>query len=250
MGELSGKVALVTGASRGIGRGIATTLARAGASVVLTCKDNLGMAQECVAEIVTDGGKAIATTMDQASRDDIRAAMELARDTFGAPDILVNNAAMAQEKPFEEITDEDWDTVLGVNLRGPFALSQEAIPHMKEQGWGRIINISSIGGQWGGFFQVHYAASKAALINFTRSLAKIYGPDNITTNAIAPGLVATDMSARELESDEGQQKVAGIPLGRLGDVDEVAETVLFLASDRGAYLTGQTLNLNGGMYFV
>jgi len=139
--------------------------------------------------------------------------------------------------------------MLDVNLVGAVRCARRALPQQLERGWGRIVNISSIGGQWGGMNQLHYAAAKAGMINFTRSLAKLYSGQGITSNAIAPGLVATDMSAAELDSEAGQAKVAGIPAGRLGTVEEVGETVAFLASDGAAYLTGQTLNLNGGMYF-
>jgi NAD(P)-dependent dehydrogenase (short-subunit alcohol dehydrogenase family) len=161
----------------------------------------------------------------------------------------VNNAAMAQEKPFEAITDEDLARMLEVNLCGPFRCAQLALPAMLAKGFGRIVNLSSIGGQWGGMMQVHYAAAKAGLINFTRSLAKLYSGRGITANAIAPGLVATDMSAAELASPAGREKARAIPAQRLGTVAEVGAAAVFLASDAAGYLTGQTLNLNGGMYF-
>ena len=168
---------------------------------------------------------------------------------LGSVDILVNNAAMAQEKPFETITDEDWSQMLAVNLQGPFICAQEVLPDMLAQNWGRIVNISSVGGQWGGFNQVHYAAAKAGLINFTRSLAKIYGGRGIVANAVSPGLVATRMAAAELTSEAGRQKVAQIPAGRTGTIDEVAAVVAFLASERASYVLGQTINVNGGQYF-
>ena len=139
--------------------------------------------------------------------------------------------------------------MLDVNLLGSVRCARRVLPQQLERGWGRIVNISSIGGQWGGMNQLHYAAAKAAMINFTRSLAKLYSGQGVTANAIAPGLVATDMSAGELDTEAGKAKVAGIPAGRLGTVDEVGATVAFLASDGAAYVTGQTLNLNGGMYF-
>jgi acetoacetyl-CoA reductase/3-oxoacyl-[acyl-carrier protein] reductase len=139
--------------------------------------------------------------------------------------------------------------MMAVNLRGPFICVQECLPDMIECGWGRIINITSIGGQWGGFNQVHYAASKAGLINLTRSLAKLYSGSGVTTNAVAIGLVQTDMSAAELATEAGQEKVKAIPRGRLGTLQDIADTVAFLASDQADYITGQTINLNGGMYF-
>lgn len=195
--------------------------------------------------------RVLALHLDLARRTSICKALEQVRDHLGGEvGVLVNNGAIAQEKPFLEITDADWDRMLAVNLRGPFALSQEVLPAMIKAGWGRIINIVSIGGQWGGMNQVHYAAAKAGLINLTRSLAKLYSCHGITCNAVAPGLVATDMSAAELASAAGQEKVNNIPARRLGTVEEVAAAVAFLASEVAGYVTGQTLNLNGGMYFV
>ncbi|MCZ6597826.1 MAG: SDR family NAD(P)-dependent oxidoreductase, partial [Planctomycetota bacterium] len=155
---------------------------------------------------------------------------------------------IAQEKPFLELTDEDWERMFSVNLLGAVRCVREVLPAMRAARFGRIVNVSSIGGQWGGTNQVHYAASKAALISLTRSLAKLASGDGVTCNAIAPGLVATGMSAPELATDAGREKLRGIPAGRLGTVDEVGAAVAWLSSDGAAYVTGQTLNLNGGMY--
>ncbi|MFQ5674448.1 MAG: 3-oxoacyl-ACP reductase family protein [bacterium] len=239
------KVAFVTGASRGIGKGIAIALARAGVDVAIGYRKNKELAEKIAWK---NGGVAIA--VDIASRDSICTAMTECENHFGASiDILVNNAALAQEKPFHAITDDDWDRMLAVNLRSAFAFSQEVLPAMIAKRWGRIINITSIGGQWGGFNQVHYAAAKAGLISLTRSLARIYSGSGVTTNAVAPGLVATNMSSRELDTDAGKDKVKNIPVGRIARVDEVAEVVVFLASDAASYVTGQTINVNGGMYF-
>src|SRR6185295_246459 len=163
--------------------------------------------------------------------------------------VLVNNAAIAQEKPFLEISEDDWDRMFAVNLRGPFACAQEVLPDMLRQGWGRIVNISSIGGQWGGVLQVHYACAKAGLNNLTRSLAKLYSGQGVTTNTVAAGLVATSMIANELDTPAGREKVRAIPAGRIATPDEIAGIVAFLASDEAAYITGQTINANGGMYF-
>jgi len=247
--QLTDRVAMVTGGSRGIGRGIALALADSGLSVGLTYHVNQVLAQEVAEAIITQGGNAIAIQMTVEERSSIKRAMAEVRERFGPISVLVNNAAIAQERPFDTITDADWNEVLAVNLRGPFACCQEVLPDMLEQGWGRIINISSIGGQWGGFNQVHYAAAKAGLINLTQSLARIYSKQGITTNAIAPGLVRTDMTARELDSDAGRERVRNIPAGRLATVEEVAQVVVFLASDAASYITGQTINANGGMYF-
>ena len=240
------RVVFITGASRGIGLGIARWFLLKGYPVALGyCQHAQGV--ETLAREFPSG---LPVRIAMEERVSIRTALNRSRDHFGNEvSILINNAAIAQEKPFPTITDTDWDRMLAINLRGPFALSQEVLPAMIRSGWGRIINISSIGGQWGGFNQVHYAAAKAGLINFTQSLAKIYSEQGITCNAIAPGLVATDMSAAELDSAAGQEKVKNIPARRLGTVEEVAAAVAFLASDEAGYITGQTLNLNGGMYF-
>jgi acetoacetyl-CoA reductase/3-oxoacyl-[acyl-carrier protein] reductase len=186
--------------------------------------------------------------IDIASRASIRRALAQTRKAFGRDvDILVNNAALVQEKPFETLTDADWDRMLAVNLRGAFILAQESLPAMAKRKWGRIVNITSIGGQWGGMRQVHYAAAKAGLINLTHSLARLYSPLGITTNAVAPGLVATDMIRKELKSRSGKQKAAQIPVGRIAEPEEIAAGVVYLVSDGAAYVTGQTLNINGGM---
>ena len=171
------------------------------------------------------------------------------RAALGVIGVLVNNAAIAQEKPFLDLTDADWDRMLAVNLRGPFACAQEVLPDMLMQGWGRIVNISSVGGQWGGMNQVHYACAKAGLNNLTRSLAKLYSARGVTTNTVAAGLVATEMIANELETAAGKEKIRNIPLGRIATTDEIARVTAFLASDDASYITGQTLNANGGMYF-
>ncbi len=240
------RTVFVTGASRGIGRAIALRLLAAGHRVALGYEHNRELAEDA-AEGWSD---ARVVRVDVASRKSIRDAIRTTEAAFdGAIEVLVNNAAIAQEKPFLELDDDDWDRMLAVNLRSNFAFSQEVLPAMLEAGWGRLIQISSIGGQWGGFNQVHYAAAKAAQINLTRSLAKLYSGSGVTSHAVAVGLAATDMSARELASDAGRAKVDGIPAGRLGTPEEIAAVVDFLASDAAAYLTGQTLNLNGGMSF-
>lgn len=246
---LTGKVALVTGGSRGIGRFIAIACAKAGARVALTYNVNANLADEVVDAIRALGSKAVRIQASVEDRSSVRRAMSDAKSELGPVDILVNNAATAQEKPFHTITDTDWNQMLAVNLSGPFICCQEVLPDMLKQNWGRIINISSIGGQWGGFNQVHYAASKAALISLTRSLARIYSGQGITTNAVAPGLVSTEMSAAEIDSAAGREKLRNIPIGRIATGEEVANVVVFLASEAASYITGQTMNVNGGMYF-
>ncbi|MGL1902897.1 MAG: 3-oxoacyl-ACP reductase FabG [Fibrobacterales bacterium] len=246
---MSRKVALITGASRGIGKAIALDLAKNNIDVILTYLNNKEKAQEVVESITQQGGRACSYQLNTADSIRSRELSEELISTFGRIDFLVNNAGMAQEKPFSEISDDDWDTMFSVNLKGPFVLTQSIIPKMIEQGYGRVVNVVSIGGQWGGFNQVHYAASKAGLINFTQSMAKIYSGKGITINAVSPGLISTDMVSKEVISDAGKKKIEGIPIGRVGSVDEVAKVVTFLCSEDASYITGQTINVNGGMYF-
>lgn len=242
------RVALVTGGSRGIGRAIATTLAQRGYVVGLTYATSEREAQEVAETIGFNGGRALAVRLAAEDRASIVRAADEVRRVLGPISVLVNNAAISQEKPFLELTDADWDRMLAVNLRGPFACSQEVLPDMLRQGWGRIINISSVGGQWGGMNQVHYACAKAGLNNLTRSLAKLFSAQGVTANTVAPGLVATEMIANELDTPAGKEKVRSIPIGRIATVDEIARVVSFLASDDAGYITGQTINVNGGMY--
>lgn len=242
------KIAFITGGSRGIGNSIALALAKAGISVALTYKDNKELAEEAVKKIIASGGEAFAVKMLAESSQSIKDAIKKARQALGPISILVNNAAISQEKPFQDLNETDWDYMLAVNLKGPFLCSQESVSDMQKLGWGRIINISSIGGQLGGTRQVHYAVSKAGLICLTRSLARIYSVKGITVNAVAPGLVDTDMSSQEIKSEFGKEKIKNIPIGRIATVQEIANVVVFLASDAAGYITGQTINVNGGMY--
>ena len=250
MNNATKRAALITGASRGVGATVAEHLGSLGYIVGVGYLSNHSNARAVVESIRENNGRAIEVFIDYEQRSTIKNAVEKLSNFADNPvSILINNGAIAQEKPFDTLTDEDWERMLQVNLQGPFAASQEVLPRMRQQKWGRIINISSIGGQWGGFNQVHYAAAKAALINFTQSLAKIYSREGISATAIAIGLVQTEMSERELNTPAGQQKVAAIPAGRLATKREIAETIEFLCRDEAGYLTGQTLNLNGGMYF-
>ncbi len=238
------KIALVTGAGSGIGKAAALALLEAGYGVACGYNSN----RAGVEKIQKGHPSALAVKIDIGSRVSVKRAVAAATKHFGRGfDIVVNNAALVQEKPFDTITDADWDRMLTVNLRGAFIVAQESLPAMLSRKWGRIINISSIGGQWGGMRQVHYAAAKAGLINLTHSLAKLYSGAGITANAIAPGLVATDMIRKELKSKAGKQKTAQIPVGRIAQPEEIAAAVLYLASDAAGYVTGQTLNLNGGL---
>jgi NAD(P)-dependent dehydrogenase (short-subunit alcohol dehydrogenase family) len=238
------KLALVTGAGSGIGRACALALLEAGYRVACGYNANRAGAQKLEDGFVS----ALAVRIDISSRASVTRAIATTQKHFKADiAILVNNAALVQEKPFERLTDADWDRMQAVNLRGAFIVAQETLPGMLAKRWGRIINITSIGGQWGGMRQVHYAAAKAGLINLTHSLARLYSASGITANAVAPGLVATGMIAKELKSRAGKQKAAQIPVGRIAEPEEIAAGVLYLASDGAAYVTGQTLNINGGM---
>jgi acetoacetyl-CoA reductase/3-oxoacyl-[acyl-carrier protein] reductase len=243
------KNAIITGGSRGIGKAIAIALAKEGINVALTYRTNKEKALSVVEEIASKSNSAICIKLDQRRRENIHNVIDEVHKKFGKINILVNNAAIAQEKPFETINDEEWDNMMAINLRGPFILSQEILPDMIEQGWGRIINICSIGGQWGGINQVHYAAAKAGLINLTKSLARIYSKNGITSNAVSPGLVSSEMAAKELSTASGKEKVKNIPIGRIASSEEIAEVVAFIASAKASYITGQTINVNGGMYF-
>lgn len=236
------RLALVTGAGSGIGKAAALALLDAGYLVACGYHANRKGAEA----IRHDNAKAI--KIDIASRASVKRAVAASKKHFGRDiDVVVNNAALAQEKLFAAISDADWDRMLAVNLRGAFIVAQETLPAMQARNWGRIINITSIGGQWGGMRQVHYAAAKAGLINLTHSLARLYSADGITANAISPGLVATGMIRKELKSKSGRQKVTQIPARRIAEPEEIAAGIVYLASDAAAYVTGQTLNINGGM---
>lgn len=238
------RVALVTGAGGGIGKASALALLDAGYRVA--CGYNSSRAD--AEAFAKRWAGAFAVKIDIASRASVKRAVAAARRHFKAEiEIVVNNAALIQEKPFDAITDADWDRMLVVNLRGAFIVAQETLPAMVVGKWGRIINITSIGGQWGGMRQVHYAASKAGLINLTHSLARLYSAQGITANAVAPGLVATDMIKRELASKAGKEKVRAIPVGRIAEPAEIAAAVVYLASEEAGYVTGHTLNINGGL---
>ncbi|HXB52723.1 MAG TPA: SDR family NAD(P)-dependent oxidoreductase, partial [Rhizomicrobium sp.] len=218
---MTGKLALVTGAGSGIGKAVAIALLDAG--YLVACGYN---ANRAGAEAIRHAN-AKAIKIDIASRASVKRAIAASKKHFRRDiDIVVNNAALAQEKPFETITDADWDQMLAVNLRGAFIVAQETLPSMQARKWGRIINITSIGGQWGGMRQVHYAAAKAGLINLTHSLARLYSADGITANAISPGLVATDMIRKELKSKSGKEKVTQIPAGRIAEPAEIAAGVV------------------------
>ena len=238
------KVVFVTGGSGGIGESICLKLIKSGFYVAIGYKTNKKAANN-----LTKKNDAIAIQVNVSSRESIKKGIQSCKKFFGQNiDVLINNAAISQEKSFEKISDADWDNMLVSNLRSAFSFSQEVIPHMIKNKWGRIVNVVSISGQWGGRNQIHYAASKAGLINLTTSLAKLYSKNGITVNAVSPGLVKTKMIANELKTTSGKNKIKQIPIGRIASTDEVANVVNFLSSNESSYITGQTINVNGGMY--
>ena len=243
------KAAIITGGGRGIGRAIALALAQQKIDVVLSYLTRRETCEQTAAEVRKLDVQSVVVQADVTQRESVRGMVALAVEKLGRIDILVNNAGILQQKPFGTITDEDWDTMLAANLKSVFLCSQEVLPVMTRQGGGCIVNISSSGGQLGGMLAVHYAASKAGVISLTRSLARVGAPHGIRVNCVTPGLIETEMSVKEINSEAGRQKISQqIPLSRAGSVDEVAAAVAFLVSDAASYITGQSLNVNGGLY--
>ncbi len=246
--DLKGKVALVTGASRGIGRGIALDLAAQGAVVVVNYTANKDKARAVAQEVERAGGRGVVVEGDVSSEADVGAMRRaVLKEIPRGVDILVNNAGIHQHLKTWELKAEDWHRVLEVNLSGPFHCSRAFMPEMKERRWGRIVNISSIVGLTGTDHEIHYGSSKAALLGFTKSLARELAPWNITVNAVAPGTVETDMTAG-MTKKEVEENLRLIPLGRLGRPEDIGHAATFLASPRSSWITGQTLHVNGGEY--
>ena len=246
MGQLDGRVAVVTGASRGIGKGIALELAKQGATVIINYNSSADAAQGVVSAIEANGGTAQAVQADVGDLEQATALIKTATDAYEKIDILVNNAGVTRDGLIMTMKEDDWDTVLDTNLKSAWNCSKAAARAMMKKRYGRIINITSVSGIAGQGGQSNYSASKAGLIGLTKSLAKELAARNITANAVAPGFIDTDMTAA-LGEDMLAQVDAAIPLGHRGTVEDIAYAVAFLASDQAAYITGQILSVDGGL---
>jgi 3-oxoacyl-[acyl-carrier protein] reductase len=244
--DLTQRVALITGGGRGIGRAIATTLAAAGATVVVNYNANADAATETVATIANSGGSAHAMQADVRKSADVERMVNETQSIHGRIDILVNNAGITRDGLLLRMKEEDFDSVIETNLRGVYLCTQAVLRPMLRQRSGRIINISSVVGIAGNIGQANYAAAKAGMLGFTRSMAREVATRNITVNAIAPGFIETDMT-HSIDDTTRQTLLSSIPLRRLGKPQDVAGLVCFLASDAAAYMTGQTLAIDGGM---
>ncbi|MGO9097373.1 MAG: 3-oxoacyl-[acyl-carrier-protein] reductase [Bryobacteraceae bacterium] len=243
---MTNRIAFVTGASRGIGRAIALALAKGGARVVVASNEPENN-EKVAAEIREAGGEAFTVFLDLNSADSIKEAFATAQQQFGRIDILVNNAGVTKDGLAMRMKKDDWDLVLNINLRGAFLATQQALPGMLKERWGRIVNIASVVGQSGNPGQVNYVASKAGIIGLTKALAQEVGSRNITVNAVAPGFIETDMTAK-LTPEQREAMLAKVPLKRGGLPEDIAAAVKFLASDEASYITGHVLSVNGGMY--
>ena len=244
--QLEGKVALVTGASRGIGRAVAIRLAKSGAKIAVNYAGNQAAAEEVKQIIEQNGGEAILVQADISNAESVDAMVAQVMEAFGRIDILVNNAGITRDTLLMRMKEADWNAVIQTNLTGVFYVTKAVSKIMMKQRYGKIVNMSSVVGLMGNAGQANYAAAKAGVIGFTKSMAKELAARNITVNAIAPGFIATDMTA--VLSDKVKEDLATkIPMGRLGEADDIASAVLFLVSDSANYITGQTLNVDGGM---
>ena len=243
-GSTESRVALVTGATRGIGKAIAQELARAGHTVIGTATSDAGA--ETIMSHLSDWG-GVGMRLDVSDGEAVKAAIAEIAEAHGAPTILVNNAGITRDNLMMRMKDEEWADVIGTNLNPLFTVSKACLRGMTKARWGRIINISSVVGQMGNAGQANYAASKAGAEGMSRAMAKELGSRAVTVNCVAPGFIDTDMT-KVLTDDQKSLMLGQIPLGRLGEPEEIAKVVLFLASDSGAYITGETIHVNGGMY--
>jgi 3-oxoacyl-[acyl-carrier protein] reductase len=244
--DLKGSVALVTGASRGIGAVIASRLALAGAKVGVNYLSSKDSAVAVVDAITKDGGEALLVEGDVAQEDSAKSAIKQVTDRWDRIDILVNNAGINRDRLLLRMSVDDWDQVLSVDLRGPFLCTRHVMPHLIKQHSGRIVNIASVVGISGNPGQANYAAAKAGLIGFTKSVAREVASRNVTVNALAPGYITTGM-VKQLPEDMQQKILSRIPMGRFGAAEDVAEAVVFLCSEGAGYITGQVLTIDGGL---
>jgi 3-oxoacyl-[acyl-carrier protein] reductase len=246
---LAGKNAVVTGGSRGIGRAIAVGLAGAGADVAFTYRERAKEADEVAVEIAALGRRAFPLKMDVTDRASVETAAKDAGNALGSVEILVNNAGVNRPTDFDRIEDADWDFIFATNLKGPFVCAQTFLPLLAQSGHGSIVHIGSVSGQYGGPRTAHYAASKAGLISLGQVIARFGAQYGVRSNTIAAGLIASDMAASAMSSPAVQQASENILLKRLGYAREVSDATVFLASDASSYITAQTINVNGGLYF-
>ena len=244
--DLHGKIALVTGASRGIGRAIAAALAGCGADVAINYKTQEREAEITAQQVISLGRRAIIVQADVSRSVDVAGMIAVVEEGLGPVDILVNNAGVARYQAVEATTEADWDEILAINLKSVFLVTQAVLPAMRLRRWGRIINISSGAAQTGGIVGLHYTASKSGIEGLTRAYASRLVKEGITVNAIAPALIETDMMRKDTPENQAKRRRL-IPLGRLGRVEEVAEAVIIVAGIE--YMTGQTIHVNGGLYF-
>jgi len=244
--SLAGKNALVTGGSRGIGKAIAVELAKNGVNVAITFVNNEDLAERTVDEIKKHGVRALAVRADVSREEDVLNMAKTVKENLGSIDILVNNAGITRDNLLMRMDTEDWDKVIDTNLKGTYLCTKSVIRDMIKKKSGKIINIASVAGVAGNFGQTNYSASKAGIIGFTKSLAKEVASRGINVNAVAPGLIETDMTLA-LKEDTKNSLVKNIPMGRLGTVQDIANIVVFLASEKSDYITGQVINVDGGM---
>jgi 3-oxoacyl-[acyl-carrier protein] reductase len=244
MFNLANRVALVTGSSRGIGKAIAMKLSEAGASVVIN--DSSGNAEIISEQLRSEGKRSISYVANVSSTLEVNAMIDKIVETFGRIDILVNNAGIIRDQLLLRMTDDDWDSVLNVNLKSIFLCSRAVIKYMLKQRYGRIISISSVVGLTGNAGQANYASAKAGILGFTKSIAREVAPKGITVNAIAPGFIVTEMT-QHLTEEQKAELITRIPVGYLGAPDDIANAVAFLASNEASYITGQVLSVDGGM---
>ena len=245
--ELKNKVALVTGASRGIGKQVAKDLASMGATIVANYPNSNDSAEQTVEEIKKDGGNAIMSEFDVSDFDSVQKEVSSVIDKLGGIHILINNAGITRDGLFLRMKEEDWDKVFAVNIKGVFNCTKAVIRGMSKQKFGRVVNIASVVGEMGNAGQTNYSSTKAGVIGFTKSAAKEFASRGITVNAISPGFIQTDIT-QDIPEEFKQKYMESIPLGRFGETTDISNVVSFLVSDKASYITGEVIRVNGGLY--